>query len=347
MTIKFRHICSKKISCPDHLAGRSIRCPKCGEAVRVPKEVRDHTARQGGPEPPPAKHADDPDAHSQECELRPGGQAAVISTTLGEVRRGVADGSVSSEDLVRAPGAAEWTPVADHPDLSAAFIDAPSRVGGIRFSVSDDAGGDGPLPEPDVREPEADDVEAVATLGSDMCSNHASRTAEYFCSRCERPMCPECMNKARGQILCEACTDRLLSESESGASAQDAGAVTWDEELEADAAVADDAHRTRVDRIRAANRAVITELLLACFLSWLGIGWLCCGRAVTGMLLLAGNFCLVTAELCVVLMGPFRLPPFSTCLMVGIPFLLLQNALVGTISSVMLRAACLKALKRG
>ena len=344
MTIKFRHICGKKISCPDNLAGRSIRCPKCGEAVRVPKELGDHTAKQRELEPLAPESTDAAAPDSQACELRPGGQAAVISTTLGEVRRGAADGSIAGEDLVRTAGASDWMCVRDHPELAAAFIDAPSRVGGIRFSVSDVAAADAPAAGAEGEPPKADEAKA-APLGKDVCSCHASRKAEYFCSQCERAMCPECMNKVQGRILCEDCTDKLISDIESRSPEPDEVRVGWDDSRATDAELADETRRTRADRIRTANRVVITELLLACFLSWLGIGWLCCGRPVRGLLLLAGNFCLVTAELCVVLMGPFRSPPLSICLMVGIPFLLVQNALVGTISAVALRTACLKAVR--
>ena len=334
MSIKFRHSCGKKISCPDDLVGRTVRCPKCGGPARVPDALGDHTAALdeealSALEPEMAQVADD-----ETCELRPGSLATVVKTTMGEVRTGILNGDVKADDLFRTSSAEPWAPVRSCPEFAAELGDAPSRVGGISFSQPDPAPAEdeaydfpAPAPEP-----------AAQVLGNNVCARHASRPAEYFCTRCEQALCPECMNKVQGEIVCEECTDRLFTDAEArpsdpwglpGESRDYAAPSPTDTDLSP-------------DEVKLANRAMTTELALACLLCWVGIGWLYFGRALTGLLLLVSYFCLVIAELSVFLSGPLRPPPWDTFLKWGIPFLLLQNALVGVISAASLSQAAKK-----
>ena len=318
MTIKFRHTCGKKVSCPDHFAGKPIRCPKCSEVVRVPGQVGDHTVAQDEVEAVLSRASKPQDPAEQVCELRRVGQARVVTSSLAELREAVAQGAVSGDDLVRMAGAEAWAPVRTHPEFASDLQDAPSRVGGFNFAD--------PAPQ--------SEVEARALgqgLDERMCVRHADRPAEYFCSRCEKALCRECQNKLRGDIFCPDCTEQFLDElqaysPELMAEPQEDAAGTET----GDAAAA----------IRATNRAVVIEWLLAVFLSCVGIGWLCCGKALAGLLLLAGNFSLVIGELCVILFGPFRPSSFAVFLMVAVPFILLQNTLVGTISAITLQKSC-------
>ena len=335
MSIKFRHSCGKKISCPDDLVGRTVRCPKCGEPARVPDLLGDHTAvlddeARSAPEPGQV-------AADELCELRPGGQATVVRTTMDEVRRGILNGDVKADDLLRISGAAAWAHVRSCPELAAELGDAPSRVGGISFSQSEAT-----PPEDDAYDVSPPEVgPAVDALGNNVCARHASRPAEYFCTRCEQPMCPECMNKVQAEIVCEECTDRLFIDAEARPS--DPWGLPGESLGLTDPSAAD--VDLSPDQVKLANRAMITELALACFLCWVGIGWLYFGRALTGLLLLVSYFCLVIAELSVFLSGPLRPPPWDTFLKWGIPFLLLQNALVGVISAASLSQAAKRSAK--
>lgn len=331
MSIKFRHSCGKKISCPDELVGRSVRCPKCGEPARVPNDLGDHTSTlddegQPAPEPEMGQIAD-----HESCELRPGGQATVVRTTMGDVRKGLLNGDVKADDLLRIPNATSWAQVRSYSELAAELGDAPSRVGGISFSPSEPAPAEDEAYDFSAPEPE----QAADVLGNSVCAHHASRPAEYFCTRCEQAMCSECMNKIQGEILCEECSDRLLADAEAQPS------DPWGMPNESLALAAPSAADIDLspDRVKLANRAMVTELALACVLCWLGIGWLYFGRALTGLLLLVSYFCLVIAELSVFLTGPLRPPPWDTFLKWGIPFMLLQNALVGVISAASLSQA--------
>ena len=332
--IKFRHTCGKKISCPERLAGKAVKCPRCGQAAPVPDKVGDHTLSH---EPP--RLADD-----RACHLRRAGQGVVVSTTVGQIKADAGAGVLTSDDMVRLSDTEEWMPLRRHPQLAAHLNDAPSRVGGIRFDSE----------EPETEEDTATD----RPTPKGPCHFHPDRPAERVCCHCGKALCPECRNRLQQEIFCEDCSNELIATLEADAdAAQRVSNTDLLDETPAEAMtsvpVTTLPGRPRpqespsgtglgIEQIAADNRAVYIELGFAYALSWLGIGWLCAGRATTGLLLLAGNFCAVIVELLVLHASQAKLPTFAEGLWWIVPAILLQNILLGTASAYALRRASVR-----
>ncbi len=318
--IKFRHSCGKKISCPARLAGKYVRCPRCGQPAAVPAEVADHTRDER-----PAALADD-----QRCQLRRHGQGAVVETTVGRLKADAAAGALSGDDMIRLRDTGEWIPLSELPEVAAHIQSAPSRVGGFRFDSS---------------EPETQDDAMTETDARAMCERHPDRPAEYVCSQCRKPLCPECRNRLEGQVYCETCSDRLIAELREQLKAALPSEATPAEALQSVEATAlpeerrDASSETGVAQTLAfsLNRAIHLELGAAFLLSWLGVGWMYMGRMKTGIRLLAANFGLVILELTAVLANRERLPSFADGLWWVIPCLLIQNLALGAASALRLR----------
>ncbi len=331
--VKFRHTCGKKISCPSRVAGKFVRCPRCGQAAAVPTEVRDHTI-----DDPPARLSD-----KQPCQLRRGGQGVVVKTTVGKIKADAAAGALAGEDLIRLGDTGEWLPIKDHAELAAHLGEQPSRVGGISFD----------LHEPETQEDALGEADAARA----MCEHHPDRPAEFLCSQCRKALCPECCNRLDGEPYCEQCTDNLLAElRKQAAVAKGEQPPTSPDETPAETiqsvaakALASTAQTDPLSDTGLAEQAVVTvnkavylELALAYVLSWPGIGWLHAGQSKVGFTLLVSNFALVICELLALLAFRSALPGLAGGLWLVIPGLLLQNILIGTCSAVMLRRACVE-----